>query len=289
MVVLQTKGVSYTYPQTGSVHHAAIKDISLSLQKGEVTGIIGHTGSGKSTLLQTFNGLIKPNTGTVLLNGQDLWENPKKIAEKRFHVGLVFQYPEHQLFEETVFKDIAFGPSNMGLDQQEINRRVHLYTKMLGLSESYLERSPFELSGGEKRRVALAGILVMEPEVLVLDEPTAGLDPIGRAMLFKAIQAYKARTGAAVIIVSHSMEDLAQLCTRLLVLQKGRLVLSGTVAEVFSNHERLRQMGLEVPLVTRVLLYLQQSGVAVQPNAFTVEQAVQQLLAVYKGGAGRAE
>lgn len=288
MVVLETKGVSYTYPQTGSVHHAAIENISLAVQKGEITGIIGHTGSGKSTLLQTFNGLIKPNSGTVLLKGADFWAEPKKVAQKRFSVGLVFQYPEHQLFEETVFKDIAFGPGNMGLAPDEIKRRALLYTGMLGLDESYLERSPFELSGGEKRRVALAGILVMEPEVLVLDEPTAGLDPVGRSMLFEAIQAYKKRTGAAVIIVSHSMEDLAQLCSKLLVLQKGRLVLSGTVEEVFSNHERLRQMGLEVPLVTRVLLCLQQNGVPVQPNAFTVEQAVQHLLAC-KGGAGHVE
>lgn len=289
MTVLQTVNVGYTYPQTGSVHRAAIENISLSIQKGSVTGVIGHTGSGKSTLLQTFNGLIKPQSGTVLLKGEDLWQNPKTIAKKRFSVGLVFQYPEHQLFEETVYKDIAFGPKNMGLSAEETDQRIRFYIQMLGLSEDYLERSPFELSGGEKRRVALAGILVMEPEVLVLDEPTAGLDPIGRQMLFDAIKAYRARTGAAIVVVSHSMEDLAALCDNLLVLQKGKLVLSGTVAEVFSNHERLREMGLEVPLVTRVLLELQQQGVDVDPKAFTVEQAVQHILALQERGAGYAE
>lgn len=289
MTVLQTVNVSYTYPQTGSVHHAAIENISLSIQKGGVTGVIGHTGSGKSTLLQTFNGLIKPQSGTVLLKGEDLWKNPKTIAKKRFTVGLVFQYPEHQLFEETVYKDIAFGPKNMGLSAEETDKRIRFYTKMLGLGEEYLEHSPFELSGGEKRRVALAGILAMEPEVLVLDEPTAGLDPVGRTMLFEAIKAYRERTGAAIVVVSHSMEDLAALCDRLFVLQKGKLVLSGTVAEVFSNHERLREMGLEVPLVTHVLLELQQLGVGVNTNAFTVEQAVQHILALKNGEAGYAK
>lgn len=289
MVALETKAVSFTYPQGSTVRRAAIDQISLQIDKNTVTGIIGHTGSGKSTLLQTFNGLIKPDSGTVLLKGEDLWQEPKKIHQKRFSVGLVFQYPEHQLFEESVYKDIAFGPTNMGLEAAEIKRRVREYTAMLGLGEDYFERSPFDLSGGEKRRVALAGILVMEPEVLVLDEPTAGLDPIGRQMLFSAISAYQKRTGAAIVIVSHSMEDLAGLCDRLLVLKRGRVELCGTVQEIFSNTDRLRALGLEVPLVTRVLLELKQMGLHLNVNVFTVDRAVQSILALKTGVECNAE
>ncbi len=284
MSVLKVENVSYTYPQVGSVHNAAIKDVSFSLEKGETLGIIGHTGSGKSTLLQTLNGLINPDSGIVFLNNEDFFANPKEIYKKRFKVGLVFQYPEYQLFEETVFKDVAYGPGNMGLSDSEIEKRVREYTSLLGLSEEYLDKSPFDLSGGEKRRVALAGILAMEPEVLVLDEPTAGLDPKGREMLFEAIKNYKKKTGAGVIIVSHSMEDLALLCDKLLVLQRGSAKLFGTVAEVFSKIEELQKMGMDVPLVTKVLISLKEMGADIDINNFTVATAAQSILSFLKGG-----
>lgn len=284
MSLLRTKSVSFTYPQMSSVHHAAIREVSFSVEPGETVGIIGHTGSGKSTLLQTLNGLIKPDSGTVFLGQEDLWLDRKALYQKRFRVGLVFQYPEYQLFEETVYKDIAYGPTNMGLDQAEINRRVRQYADMLGLNETHLSKSPFDLSGGEKRRAALAGILAMEPEVLVLDEPTAGLDPIGRKMLFSAVQTYQNNTNAGVIVVSHSMEDLALLCDRILVMSEGEAKLFAPTAEVFANAALLEKMGLDVPMVTRVLLELKNLGLAVDTNAFTVESAVEAILAVGKRG-----
>ncbi len=284
MSLLKTENLSFSYPQVGSVHHAAIEGISFFLEKGETVGIIGHTGSGKSTLLQTLNGLIKPDSGIVFLEDENLWQNPKEIYKKRFKVGLVFQYPEYQLFEETVYKDIAFGPNNMGLEKDEIDRRIREYTSLLGLDETYLEKSPFDLSGGEKRRVALAGILAMEPEVLVLDEPTAGLDPKGREMLFNAIKGYKEKTGAGVIIVSHSMEDLAKLCDKLLVLHKGTVKFFGSVDEIFSRSEELLQLGLDVPLVTRVLLSLKNMGLSVDTNKYTVPAAVESVLKLFEGG-----
>lgn len=284
MSILKTEKVSYTYPQAGSVHHATIKDISFSLSRGETVGIIGHTGSGKSTLLQTLNGLIKPDSGIVFLDEKDLWGNPKELYQKRFKVGLVFQYPEYQLFEETAYKDIAYGPKNMGLSDDEIHSRILEYSALLGLSEENLNKSPFDLSGGEKRRVALAGILTMEPEVLVLDEPTAGLDPIGRTMLFKAIRAYQAKNNAGVIIVSHSMEDLSQLCDKLLVLNKGEVQMFGSVKEIFSKSHLLSEMGLDVPMVTRVLIILQSLGVDIKSDIFSVEAAADAIIKLAKRG-----
>ena len=284
MSVLKTEKVSYTYPQAGSVHHATIKDISFSLSRGETVGIIGHTGSGKSTLLQTLNGLIKPYSGIVFLDEKDLWENPKELYQKRFKVGLVFQYPEYQLFEETAYKDIAYGPKNMGLSDDEIHSRILEYSALLGLSEENLNKSPFDLSGGEKRRVALAGILAMEPEVLVLDEPTAGLDPIGRTMLFKAIREYQAKNNAGVIIVSHSMEDLSQMCDKLLVLSKGEVQMFGSVKEIFSKSHLLSEMGLDVPMVTRVLIILQSLGVDIKSDIFSVEAAADAIIKLAKRG-----
>lgn len=284
MSLLRTKSVSYTYPQMGSVHHAAIREVSFAVEPGETVGIIGHTGSGKSTLLQTLNGLIKPDSGTVFLGEDELWSDRKALYQKRFRVGLVFQYPEYQLFEENVYKDIAYGPTNMGLDSAEIDRRVHTYAKLLGLKAEHLQKSPFDLSGGEKRRAALAGILAMEPEVLVLDEPTAGLDPIGRKMLFSAVETYQQSTNAGVIIVSHSMEDLAMLCDRLLVMSGGEAKLFASTSEVFSKAELLQEMGLDVPMVTRVLLELKKLGLSVDTDAFTVEAATTAILAAAKRG-----
>lgn len=284
MSIIQADKISFTYPQTGAVRRATIEQISFSLECGETVGIIGHTGSGKSTLLQTLNGLIKPDSGTVFLDGRDLWSDPKKIYQNRFRVGLVFQYPEYQLFEESVYRDIAYGPTNMGLDQSEIDRRVREYSALLGLDEAYLQKSPFDLSGGEKRRVALAGILAMEPDVLVLDEPTAGLDPIGRERLFQAVNEYRSRRKAGIIIVSHSMEDLALLSDRLLVLHQGKAKLFGSVDAVFSKSEELLSMGLDVPMVTRVLLHLKQLGLPVDTGAYTVDAALENILQMAQRG-----
>ena len=284
MSILKTKDVSFTYPQAGSVHHATIIKISFSIDSGETIGIIGHTGSGKSTLLQTLNGLIKPDSGTVFLHESDLWENVKELYQKRFKVGLVFQYPEYQLFEETAYKDIAYGPKNMGLSEAEIDSRIKVYSSLLGLSDENLQKSPFDLSGGEKRRVALAGILAMEPEVLVLDEPTAGLDPIGRDMLFKAIKEYQNKTNAGIIIVSHSMEDLSKICDKLLVLNKGEVELFGTVEQIFSDSKKLNELGLDVPMITRVMLELKNNGLDVNTDVFTVEAAAEEILKLLHRG-----
>ena len=278
MSILRTKNLSFTYPQANSVHNATISDISFSIEKGETIGIIGHTGSGKSTLLQTLNGLIKPDSGTVFLHEQDLWENTKEIYQKRFKVGLVFQYPEYQLFEETVYKDIAYGPKNMGLSDEEIKSRILFYASLLGISKENLNKSPFELSGGEKRRVALAGILAMEPDVLVLDEPTAGLDPLGRNMLFNAINEYQTKTDAGVIIVSHSMEDLSKLCSKLLVLKNGEVKMFDTVSKVFSDIEKLNQLDLDVPMITRIMFELKNKGVDVSTDIYTVQDAKKAIL-----------
>lgn len=288
MSLLKTKEVCFTYPQASSIRHATIDKISFSVEGGETVGIIGHTGSGKSTLLQTLNGLLKPDSGIVFLNNTDLWENEKSIYQKRFKVGLVFQYPEYQLFEETVYEDIAFGPKNMGLSDEEIEKRINTYSVLLGLNSEHLKKSPFDLSGGEKRRAALAGILAMEPEVLVLDEPTAGLDPIGRKMLFNAVKEYQKRKNAGVIIVSHSMEDLAALCDRLLVMSKGRVKMFDTVANVFAKADDLYKMGLDVPMVTRVLLNLKEKGLNINTDAFTVDAAVKEILTAVKRGDANA-
>ena len=286
MSIIKTDKITFTYTQNSPLKRAAIKDISFELSKGETLGIIGHTGSGKSTLLQTLNGLIKPESGTIFIDSEKLWSEKKKLNKNRFKVGLVFQYPEHQLFEETVYKDIAFGPTNLGLTEEEIDLRVKKYTELLGLKKEYLEKSPFDLSGGEKRRVALEGILAMEPDVLVLDEPTAGLDPVGREKLFSAVNSYKSKRNAAVIIVSHSMEDLAKFSDKLLVLHKGETVMFGSVSEVFSKHEKLGEIGLDIPNVTKVLLELNKLGFPVNQNAYTVEAALENILdAARKGGA----
>ncbi len=281
--ILQAQDLTYTYSAGTPFEHTALDHVSFSLNRGEFVGIIGHTGSGKSTLMQQLNGLLKPTSGKVILDGKDIWSDKKLTRQARFRVGLVFQYPEYQLFEETVYKDIAFGPSNMGLSREEIDRRVREAAGFVGLTDKQLESSPFDLSGGQKRRVAIAGVIAMEPEVLILDEPTAGLDPIGREEILSNIQAYRKAKNATILMVSHSMEDVARLTDRLLVMNGSRLAMDGTPEEVFRRAEELVSMGLNIPQVTQVFLKLKEMGVDV-PNVYTLEAAVEVLTRLKKEG-----
>lgn len=285
MAVLDVQQVTYTYGSGSPFEQQALREVSFQTVPGELLGIIGHTGSGKSTLIQQLNGLLRPSSGRILLDGQDIWEKPKEIRQIRFRVGMVFQYPEHQLFEETVYKDIAFGPKNMGLSEQEIDERVHTSAELVGLAPELLDKSPFDLSGGEKRRAAIAGVMAMEPEILILDEPTAGLDPRGREQVFSMIRAYRQRRDTTVLLVSHSMEDVARLADRVLVMDHGRAAMLDTAAGVFSRAEELEAMGLTVPAVTRVMLCLKRAGLPIETDVYTVEQALQRLLPLLKGGA----
>ena len=259
---------------------------NIEIEKGAFVGLIGHTGSGKSTLIQHLNGLLKPTSGKVFVEGEDIWENPKEIRKFRFKVGLVFQYPEHQLFEETVEKDIAFGPKNMGLSDEEIKLRVREAARLTGLSEDYLEKSPFELSGGEKRRVAIAGVLAMQPEVLILDEPTAGLDPKGREYILSEIKAYHEKRGATVILVSHSMEDVARFATHVLIMNRSKVAMYGKTREIFSRVDELVEMGLEVPQISRVFSKLRADGVDVPDSVLTVAEAKSTVLRLLGKGGG---
>ena len=274
MKALELIDIVYTYSKNTPFEKTALDKVSVSFEAGRINGLIGHTGSGKSTLVQMMNGLLRPDSGEVLLFGKSIWEEPKKIRDVRFKVGLVFQYPEYQLFEETCEKDIAFGPKNMGLDAQEIDRRVKSAAQFVGLDESLLVKSPFELSGGQKRRVALAGIMAMEPEVLILDEPAAGLDPIGRGEIFGGIRSYQRSRNNTVIIVSHSMEDVAAYCDNITVLSEGKLFMSGSCAEVFEHESELTEMGLGVPQITRFIRMLRDAGVELRRDIYTVEDAV---------------
>ncbi|MBR2312533.1 MAG: energy-coupling factor transporter ATPase [Clostridia bacterium] len=273
MAVLTLEHVSYIYGEGTPFEIRALDDVSLSVREGTVTGIIGHTGSGKSTMVQLFNGLEKPTAGRVLLDGKDIWAEPKKMRDIRFRVGLVMQYPEYQLFEETIRADIAFGPRNMGLTEEEISRRTKEAAAFVGLEEALLDRSPFELSGGQKRRAAIAGIMAMRPEILVLDEPAAGLDPRGRDAILEGIRAYGKETGSTVIIVSHSMEDMAAYCDDIVVMAQAKVCLSGTRDEVFANAKRLTDVGLDVPQITHLMMKLRARGVAVPEGIYTVEAA----------------
>ncbi|MBE6782475.1 MAG: energy-coupling factor transporter ATPase [Ruminococcaceae bacterium] len=284
MNVLSVKGLTHVYGQGTSSEAVALNNCSFDIEKGELVAIIGHTGSGKSTLIQHFNGLLKPSKGQILLNGKDINENKQTVVESRFKVGLCFQYPEYQLFEETVRRDIAFGPKNMKLSEEEINRRVLKCIEYVGLDESYLEKSPFDLSGGEKRRVAIAGVMAMEPEILVLDEPTAGLDPQGRDTVFELIKEYRRKTGSTVIIVSHSMEDVARLATKALVMNKGEVAMYGTIDEVYSRADELVTMGLNVPQITRIFMELKKAGLPINGNIYTVEQGVEEIIRLQKEG-----
>ena len=280
--ILEVKNLTYIYSAGTPFEHKALDDISFSVEWGEFIGIIGHTGSGKSTLMQQLNGLLKPTSGTVLLDGQDIWSDKKLTRQARFRVGLVFQYPEYQLFEETVYKDIAFGPKNMGLSPEEVDRRVREAAGFVGLTEQQLEVSPFDLSGGQKRRVAIAGVIAMEPEVLILDEPTAGLDPVGRSEILGNIQSYRKAKNATIMMVSHSMEDVARLTDRLLVMNGSKLAMDAPPAQVFTHAEELTQIGLNIPQVTQVFLELKKLGLDVK-NVYTIDQAAAEIKRLKEG------
>lgn len=285
MSLIEVKNLVYTYGKgTPFVTHA-VNDVSFSVEKGEIIGVIGHTGSGKSTIVQHLNGLIKPESGEILLDGKNIWTEYSKISDVRFKVGLVFQYPEYQLFEETVEKDIAFGPKNMGLSESEVNERVKYAAELVGLEDELLCKSPFDLSGGQKRRVAIAGIIAMKPQVLVLDEPTAGLDPVGRESLLSNIKKYRDQTNAAIIIVSHSMEDMAKTADKLLCLSSGKIEMFGSAKEVFADAERLIEIGLDIPEITRVAIGLNKKGFNIPKNIFTVEELKNAILNLKNGGA----
>ncbi len=283
--ILQIENLTHTYSEGTPFQRSAVEGLSMTVGAGEFLGIIGHTGSGKSTLIQHLNGLLQPTSGRILLAGKDIWAEPKKIREVRCAVGLVFQYPEYQLFEETVYKDIAFGPKNMGLDEAEIDRRVRDAAAFVGLREELLEKSPFELSGGQKRRVAIAGVIAMEPKVLVLDEPTAGLDPQGRDAILAQIQAYHRAKGATVVLVSHSMEEIARNVDRIVVLSGGQVYMEGTPEKVFARAHELEQVGLDVPQVTKIAAALWARGMDIDTAVYTVE-ALERKLLTLKGGAG---
>ena len=284
--VLKIEHLSHIYSAGTPFEKKAVDDVSFSAQRGEFIGLIGHTGSGKSTLIQHFNGLLKPTSGKIYINGEDIFQSKEMTRAARFAVGLVFQYPEYQLFEETVYADVAFGPKNMGLDKDEIDRRVRENCRIVGLSEDVLDKSPFELSGGQKRRVALAGIFAMEPEVMVLDEPMAGLDPAGCADVFRFIKEYHEKHGTTILFVTHSMEYAAQMSERIIVMDHGHILMDGTPADIFSRSEELIEAGLDVPQVTQVFLELKKRGIPVDPSVYTVEQAVAQLKAL-KGGCAK--
>ena len=275
MSKITLENVSFYHGKGTPYEIKALKNINLSIPEGCITGLIGHTGSGKSTLVQMFNGLLTPHEGRVLIDGNDIWSNKKNIRDVRFKVGLVMQYPEYQLFEETVYRDIAFGPTNMGLSESEVKDRVLEAAEFVGLEPELLEKSPFDLSGGQKRRAAIAGIIAMRPEVLVLDEPAAGLDPRGRDAIFANIADYQKKSGSTVVIVSHSMEDMARLCDHLIVMSDGEILMSGDRGTVFEKAEALTDVGLDVPQVTRLMNILRARGVDVDGGLYTVDMAVE--------------
>lgn len=281
--IIKLENVSFVYSKKTPFEHKALDNISCEFEKGKITGIIGQTGSGKSTLAQMFNGLVKPTSGKVYVDGIDIWDKPKLIKNTRFKVGLVFQYPEYQLFDDTVAKDVAYGPRNLGLDEEKIKQRVIDSLRIVGLDESVLDISPFDLSGGQKRRVAIAGIMAMKPEILVLDEPASGLDPSGRDSIFEQILKYKEETDSTIIIISHSMEDVAKYCDNLIVLYKSKIHMSGTVKEVFSNGEELLKIGLNVPQSTRILIELKQMGYPVNITSFKPEDAADEISKLLDG------
>ena len=276
--IIRVDNLTHTYGVGTPFQRSAVEGLSLDIRRGEFLGIIGHTGSGKSTLIQHLNGLLKPSSGTIYLDGADIWAEPKKIRSVRFRVGLVFQYPEYQLFEDTVRKDIAFGPKNMGLDAREVERRVLAALSAVGLDESVLDKSPFALSGGQKRRVAIAGVMAMEPEVLILDEPTAGLDPRGRESILQMLREYHERRGSTVVLVSHSMEEIARNAQRIIVLSSGGVCMEGTPAEVFARADELEAVGLDVPQSTKIAAALRRRGMAVEGSIFTVDALARAIL-----------
>lgn len=281
MSILETQNLSYTYGVNTPFEKDAVNDVNLAVNKGEFIGIIGHTGSGKSTLVQMLNGLIKPTQGKVLLNGKDIFENPKEIRKVRFQVGMVFQYPEYQLFAETVYKDIAFGPTNMGMKGDKLDEAVHSAAQFVGLKESLLEKSPFDLSGGEKRRAAIAGVIAMDPEILILDEPTAGLDPMGREVLLSQIIQYHEKRQNTILFVSHSMEDVARVSDKVLVMNNSKNVMFDTTKAVFSKGDELEKMGLRLPQITKIMMAMKEKGYPFSDGILTVEQAFTEICARY--------
>ncbi len=286
MAILETEALTYTYSQGSPFEKTAVDNVSIQIEENTMVGVIGHTGSGKSTLMQHFNGLLRPTSGRVLLDGRDIWADKQKLREVRFQVGLVFQYPEYQLFEETVYKDIAFGPKNMGLDEAEIKKRIFETAEMIGLDEALLQRSPFALSGGQKRRAAIAGVMAMRPRILVLDEPSAGLDPKGRAKLLAQIRNYQKSTKSTVLLVSHSMEDVAEYTEKLLVMNHGKLFCYDDTPAVFRRGEELCSMGLRIPQIASVMMALRRKGYPIPEDVYTVGQARDALLPLLKRGGG---
>ena len=283
MPIIELKDVCFRYGKKSPYEIKALNKINLEIEENTITGLIGHTGSGKSTLVQMFNGLLRPESGAVIVDGEDIWAKPKEIGKVRFKVGMVMQYPEYQLFAETVKEDIAYGPKNMKLSQEEIDRRVMRSIEFCGLSSDILEKSPFDLSGGQKRRVALAGVMAMEPKILVLDEPAAGLDPKGRREILGGIKRYREQSGTTVIIVSHSMEDMAMYCDRVVVMSHSKILANGTCKDVFSNHQLLFDAGLDVPEITNIVLALRKAGIELPEDIYTVDGAFK-ALADMKGG-----
>ena len=292
MSVIRTENLTYTYSQGTPFEKTAVKDVNIEIEEGELVGIIGHTGSGKSTLIQHLNGLIKPTSGKIFIDGVDIHDKDIKLRDVRFKVGLVFQYPEYQIFEETVYKDIAFGPTNMGLDEGEIDKRVRETAKLVGIDDSLLNKSPFELSGGQKRRVAIAGVMAMRPKVLILDEPTAGLDPRGREMILGQIKHYHEETGSTVLLVSHSMEDVARFAQKILVMNKGEVFCYDTPPAVFARADEIAAIGLSVPQITKVFSMLRSRGIDIRGDVYTIECAMktinEYLAAKGKAGEGNA-
>lgn len=280
---LQTEKLTYIYGANTPFEITALDNVEISIEKGEFVAVIGHTGSGKSTLVQHLNGLLKPTKGQIFLDGENIWESKSKIFDTRFRVGLCFQYPEYQLFESTVYKDIAFGPTNMGLSETEIDERVRKAAKYVGVPDEMLEKSPFDLSGGEKRRVAIAGVISMEPEILILDEPTSGLDPRGREKILSLIKNYREQTGSTVIIVSHSMEDVARFADKVIVMNSSKVDLTGTVDEIFENSSHLREIGLSVPQITEVFIKLREKGYPVSEKVYSVQQGYNELQKLFEG------
>ena len=280
---LKTQNLTFTYGEGTPFKITALDNVNIDIEKGEFVAIIGHTGSGKSTLVQHLNGLLKASSGEVLLDGKNIHENKQTLFDARFRVGLCFQYPEYQLFEETVYKDIAFGPTNMGLSKGEIDERVRNAAKYVGIPDEMLVKSPFDLSGGEKRRVAIAGVISMEPEVLILDEPTSGLDPMGREQILELIKSYREETGKTVIIVSHSMDDVARFATKVIVMNDSKVEMTGTVDEVFEKASRLREIGLSVPQITEIFIKLREKGYNVSEKIYTVEQGYLELKKLFEG------
>lgn len=292
MSVIRTENLTYTYSQGTPFEKTAVKDVNIEIEEGELVGIIGHTGSGKSTLIQHLNGLIKPTSGKIFIDGVDIHDKDIKLRDVRFKVGLVFQYPEYQIFEETVYKDIAFGPTNMGLEEGEIDKRVRETAKLVGIDDSLLNKSPFELSGGQKRRVAIAGVMAMRPKVLILDEPTAGLDPRGREMILGQIKHYHEETGSTVLLVSHSMEDVARFAQKILVMNKGEVFCYDTPPSVFARADEIAAIGLSVPQITKVFSMLRSRGIDIRGDVYTIEFAMKTIneyfAAKEKAGEGNA-